>query len=303
MRPELETIENDTGSSFLCQRRSCHSFAEDHSWHFHPEYELLWVIKSEGSRFVGDSIHHFQAGDLVLLGPNLPHCWYNNGKDQDRFESPEWIVVQFKPDCFGAGFLDLPESRSVRKLLERAHRGLYIYGETSRQVTKKLVHLTEEQGLTKLISLLHILNLLAQSEEMEPLVSFDYKLDSDVKPSSLKRIEEAHRYVHEHINKQISQTEVAYQLSLTPEAFSRFFKKTTGITFVSFVNITRISKACSLLTHSNHKITDIAYLCGYQNISNFNRQFMKRKGMTPRQFREHHLKLKPLSKDCPVAIR
>jgi AraC-like DNA-binding protein len=291
MKPKFENIESDEGSSFLCQLRSSKSFMEDHSWHFHPEYELLWIVKSQGSRFVGDSINHFQAGDLVLLGPNIPHCWVDDSPpcdDNGDDEPPEWILVQFSKNCFGSGFLDLSEAALIRKLLERSHRGLHITGQAATQVADLLKTLVEQRRFPRLITLMQILHLLSQSDEINELTSQNYRLDSDIKERDSKRIEKAHRYIHENIDKQISQADVASIIGLTPEAFSRFFKKATGLTFVNFVNVVRISKACSLLNQNEADISDIAYRCGYQNISNFNRQFLKRKNMTPGQYREMH---------------
>jgi len=284
MEPRFESVQSDVDSSFRCLHFTCASFAEDHTWHYHPEYELTWIIRSEGTRFVGDSIQHYGRDDLVLVGPDLPHCWYDEpsiGADQ----GPELIVVQFRRECFGTDFLSLPEATPLRRVLDAAVGGMYFTGPTVGRVGVLMRAMVKASGMTRLVHLLEVLNLLASSPTLSPLASANYRHDNEINPLNRHRIESVHRYVREHLGADISQAHLAATLDLSPPAFSRFFRAATGQTFVGFVNLLRIGEACRLLGNGQCSVTEIALECGYQNISNFNRQFLALKGMNPSEFR------------------
>ncbi len=291
MDPKFETIASDTNSSFRCLRFSCPSFAEDHTWHYHPEYELTWIVKSSGTRFVGDNIELFSPGDLVLVGPNLPHCWHNDVIPQNNGSNTITMVVQFRKDFLGRDFLELPESLPIKYLLERATNGLAIENNAASQVRSLLEDMNNENSLDRTIILLQILNILANTKDLRSLASDDYHLENDINSQNRSRIERIHKYVRDHLSEEINQTEVANLAALTPSAFSRFFKKASGLTFVKFVNLLRINEACRLLVIDEMEITEIAYSCGYNNISNFNRQFLNIKGMSPSDYKSHWFKL------------
>ena len=136
MEPLFENVQTNEGSSFCCFRVKCHDLNEDHHWHFHPEYELIWNISGEGTRFVGDSVDNYQPGDMILIGPNVPHCWQNGSLDSNQ--ESELMVIQFKASCFGGGFLQLPEAGLISRLMDNASKGLQITGETLTKVAKQL---------------------------------------------------------------------------------------------------------------------------------------------------------------------
>lgn len=306
MEPRFETVETDAASSFRCLWFRCKSFAEDHTWHYHPEFELIWVVRSHGTRFVGDNIEPYRGGDLVLVGPSLPHCWHNESDGDD--DTPEAVVVQFRPETFGRDFLDLPEFEPIKRLFRASKCGLHIEGETAELVQSKMRALFDSKGVARLIGLLDILRVLAEADhDLRYLASADYHITNDITEVNRQRIESIHRYVREHLASDINQSDVARLVGLTPPAFSRFFRRATGQTFVGFVNILRINEVCRTMTDSNECITNIAMNCGYNNIANFNRQFLALKGMNPSQYRERHLRLKQnaisFSTDHAVARR
>ncbi|HEX6833106.1 MAG TPA: AraC family transcriptional regulator [Rudaea sp.] len=306
MEPRFETVEADAASSFRCLWFSCESFAEDHTWHYHPEFELILIVGSRGTRFVGDNIEAYREGDLVLIGPNLPHCWHNEtGADGVR---PEAVVVQFRPETFGHDFLDLPEFEPIKRLFRASKCGLHIEGETAERVEAQMRALFDKKGIARLIALLDILRVLAESEhDLRYLASPDYHITNDITEVNRQRIELIHRYVRQNLGCEINQSDVARLVGLTPPAFSRFFRRATGQTFVGFVNILRINEVCRTMTESSECITNIAMNCGYNNIANFNRQFLALKGMNPSQYRERHLRLKQnaihFSTENPAARR
>lgn len=291
MEPKFETVQVDAASSFRCLWFTCESFAENHAWHYHPEFELTLVVRGHGTRFVGDSIEPFEAGDLVLIGPNTPHCLHNE-PDADG-DLPEAVVVQFRPEIFGHDFLDLPEFEPIKALLRASKCGLHINGETLERIQVRMRELFAKKGVLRLIGLLEILHVLAETNiDLRRLASADYHITNDVTEANLRRIEWIHRYVRENLNNDINQAEVAQRVGLTPPAFSRFFRRATGQTFVSFVNLIRINEVCREMSKGNECITNIAMNCGYNNITNFNRQFLAIKGMNPSQYRERHSRLK-----------
>lgn len=291
MDPCFETVQADADSSFRSMHFSCRSFAEDHTWHYHPEFELTWIMRSAGTRFIGDSIQRYEPGDLVFVGPNLPHCWHNEPRIPGKTEEPELVVVQFGPECFGSDFLDLPEARHIKQLFRLSKSGLHVPGRTAARVSRLMQDLLGQKKMHRLLCLLEILDALASSSELKPLASADYHINNDITESNRRRIEFVHRYVRENLDREISQAEIARLVGLTPPAFSRFFRKATGQTFVGFVNLIRINEVCQLLMSGSMSITDIAMNCGYNNIANFNRQFLTLKGMSPSEFRTQRLQL------------
>lgn len=283
MDPHFESVHSDIDSSFRCLRFGCSSFADDHAWHYHPEYELTWIVRSEGTRFVGDSIRPYGVNDLVLVGPNLPHCWHNEPAPGGS-GAPDLVVAQFQANCFGDDFLRLAAAQGLRKFLERARQGIAFDAATARKVAPLLLGMTEEHGLHRLAKLLDALVILSEAAHTETLASPDYQINNDITPVTRMRIEKIHRYIRQNMAEDIAQAEIAAELGMGAPAFCRFFKAAMGQTFINFVNILRINEACRLLAGSL-PITEIAMECGYKNISNFNRQFLALRGLNPTEYR------------------
>jgi AraC-like DNA-binding protein len=290
MEPKFEMVHVDVASSFRSTWFTCPSFAEDHTWHYHPEFELIWVVRSQGTRFIGDSIEPYRAGDLVLIGPNLPHCWHDECHEDGG--GSEAAVIQFRPEIFGHDLLDLPEFEAIKRLFRASKCGLHIEGEAARNVQSRIRALFEKTGIARLVCLLEILGSLADAQgRSRRLASVDYHITNDITEANRKRIEMVHRYVRQNLAGEINQAEASRLVGLTPPAFSRFFRRATGQTFVGFVNILRINEVCRTISEGNECITNIAMNCGYNNIANFNRQFLALKGMNPSQYRERRLRL------------
>ena len=289
MDPQFEAVELEVHSVIKSFAVQCTVLQENHVWHYHPECELTYVIRGEGTRFIGDSVRHFGPGDLVFAGPNLPHCWNNDDTDCDDPQRNDLLVLQFKEDCLGPNFLISPDAQSLVKLIEYGKRGLQFTGEVVRQVGSALTRLQHESGLTRLTTFVHLLDLLAQAPEVEALTSELYV--NDTRDFHGGRMGKVMTYVKANLRDDIKQSEVAELVSMTPQGFSRFFRATTGRTFVSFVNVMRIMEACRLLVSTDEDIIDIAFQCGYANLSNFNRRFSELKHTTPREYRSQHVKL------------
>lgn len=286
MDPRLETIHLEGDSSFRAFYFSCDSFRADHSWHYHPEIELTHIVRGQGTQFVGDSVERFRDGDLVMLGPGLPHCWV---EDEDIEQNNELVVAQFKIDFLSESFLAMPEAQGLKTLFQRSLRGLKFTGHVAEEVKALMWEMVESTALTRLAKLLHALELLIPTESSRPLTSEVFRIDiSEFHGGRMTRVVD---YVRAHLGEEIKQTDVAKELGMNPQSFSRFFKSCTGRTFVSFVNVMRIVAACRLLVNTEQEITEIAFSCGYGNLSNFNRHFRELKKTTPREYREAYTQL------------
>lgn len=280
-RPFLEKIPLLPGGSFACREFKLARFTTP--LHFHPEIELTLIVAGRGLRYVGDSIGPFHDGDLVLLGSNLSHCWWNDSADRRHAHS---IVVQFPPDFIGEGSRAWPEANTIKRLFGRAARGLQFSGESRRQIASKMLSLPRLPPWRRLVSLLNILGEAADSREARTLSSAGFIPMSDA--NSGERMAAACRYVHEQFTDIIRQPEAARRASLSPAAFSRYFRLHMGKTFEAYVNEVRIGHVCRLLLESNATIAEAAYAVGYNNLANFNRRFRAISGRTPSKFRAAH---------------
>lgn len=255
-------------------------------WHFHPELELTHIVQSRGTRFVGDSIEEFEEGDLILIGSNLPHVWKN---DTAYFQSnyslrAESQVVQFLPDCFGKDFLNLKEMESIRRLFEKSKRGLRITGKTKEKVQKLMPQLLENtNGVQRIGLFLTILDLIAESEEVVFLSSEGF-LDSYHRFDT-ETINRVYEFTLSQFNRRILIEEAAAIANMSVANFCRYFKNRTQKTYVQFLTEVRIGYACRMLIENKKSVQQIAFDCGFHNISNFNRSFRLLKHQNPMAYR------------------
>lgn len=282
MQLEFEAIQPDSNESFSVYRQVLPAF--DCPYHFHPEIELTLIENSCGTRLVGDRLDRFEKGNLALIGANVPHRYYN---DPSPDGNPEWarsIVIQFREDFLGASFLMAGEVRSIRELLRSAQSGLQITGALREALVPQVQQLLQRKGMDRLLGLLGILNQLAGAEaDMAPI--FDSRAILRVSQSDARRMEKAFRLIHDHHRKELDLATVATGIGMAPSSFSRFFRQKTGKTFSLFLIETRLTDACQQLLTTDQSVTEICYTCGFTNLSNFNRQFKRFKGMSPRAFR------------------
>lgn len=280
--PRLETVVSHDDSAINCVHRSCPDLAEDHGWHFHPQFELTLFMHSTGTRYVGDNVARYEPGDLVLSGPNLPHCWRNDIEPQS--DDAEWLTVQFEAQFMGPGFFELPEAADLRRLLDEARLGLVFPSRTAAVVKPRLFAIRAARGLEGLLKLADLLDLLSKCERM-PLASPAYHRTIVIDQERLRRLETVNAYIADHFRGTISQVDAAQLVGLNPVTFSKFMRAATGYTFSGLIKIARINEACRLLANSDEPITGVALDCGYQHTSHFDRQFMELKGMTPSAYR------------------
>lgn len=295
MDPMLEKIPGYPGSSIAVKREQVPYM--NYPWHYHPEYELIFVERSYGIRLMGDHIGQFSDGDLVFISANVPHVWRN---DQDFYQgNPEKMVdvyvIHFLPEMFER-LLGLPEAAKIRELFTKGEQGLSIIGETHANISQQVKTLYHSTGFQRLILLFDILQTLSLSQDLVPLSSPGFHHSNN--PIDSQRISVVYEYVMNHFDQPISLEQAASMIHLNKTSFCRYFKSRTSKTFSSFVNEVRIGKACRLLVHSQHTVSQIAAMVGYNNISHFNRQFKLLTGMSAtrykRQFQTYSL-LTPLT--------
>ncbi len=285
MKAILEKIEPGFGSSFTMRKFSDPGYCNAPQWHFHPEYEIVYVSTGHGKRHIGDHISYFQDGDLIFLGPNLPHF----GFTEETFEEHVEIVVQMKQDFLGKDFFDQPEMHSIRQLFERSRQGLNFSGETKREVGKLLLKMTKMDNFSKLLELLKVLHLLANSKEYNLLNAKGFALE--VGAQDQDRMRTVYKFVENNFQEQISLDEMAEKVSMTVPAFCRYFKKLTSKTFTQFVNEFRIAHACRLLGDEHMSIGAVSFDSGFNNLSHFNKQFRLVAGTSPSNYRKNLKKL------------
>ena len=277
MKPLLEDLGKKRGQhSFLAfeivQNRL------DFFWHYHPEYELTLIVKGKGKRLVGDHHDYFENGDLVLIGPGLPHTWVSDKSMKGKCEA---IVIQFSID-FMERFAGLEELASIHKLLINAKEGILINDRKSSTVKDLIKHLPAKNGIEKITHLFRILNSLSKLKQISLVSSFYQPLKGN---ENEKRINKVCQYIQKHAAEPLTIHKAAALIHLTPSAFCKFFKRMTGKTFSDYVNDIRIANACSDLLATDKQVAAIAYENGFETITYFNRVFLKKKNMRPSSYR------------------
>ncbi|MEO3403534.1 AraC family transcriptional regulator [Mucilaginibacter sp. CAU 1740] len=249
----------------------------DFPLHTHPEYEIILVMKSSGTRYVGDHIADFFPGDLCLFGPNLPHTFYNKHMPADR--EVHQVVIQFDENCLGPGFFDRPQFAAIKTLLQRSQHGINFTGPTrdiAEEKIKAMVNADEAEAVAGLIS---VLGLLAKSTDHEVL-SIQKQIAASVQKDTV-RMNLIYHYLLDNFRNDIVLEDVAAMANLTVAAFCRYFKQHTRKTLSEFVNDLRIGYACSLLHQKEMSVLQVCFESGFNNISYFNRRFKKQTGVSP----------------------
>lgn len=278
MVAELEKISYDDGGGFRAE------YINDYGifWHFHPEYELVLNTKSNGTRIIGDSVELFDQYDMVLVAGNIPHCW-NYYRQDNTLPEKNGIIVHFKLESFGDSLLSQHEFHSFKELLKDAERGIVFSIDDAREAEKHLIQMVSNRGIDKIIDFFNVIRILSSSDRKSNLCTENYMVAFDERGN--KRMTDVYNYVRENYFKPISLDRISKIAQMTPFSFSRFFKKNCGAGFVEYLNRIRTEKACYLLRETDYQVRDIANECGFASISNFNKQFRKTEGISPRDYR------------------
>lgn len=257
-----------------------------YQWHYHPEFELVLVTNSTGRRMVGDHIGYFDKGDLVFMGPRLPHVWVSDSAYIDGLakESAKAIVIQFEQEFLGQKFINIPEMERLQHFLKLSSHGISIRGHAQHKISRLMVRMLEMNGLQRLSMLFRIFDILSEVKEYETLSSSGYVQRTNLDCSD--RFNKVTEYIMRNFDKEISLKEVASVANMAVATFCNFFKDHYRMTFIEYLNTIRIGYACKLLTDPKQHIMEIAYRCGFNNLGNFNRRFKTVKGMTPSAYRK-----------------
>lgn len=280
MKASLEKIQPVFGSSFNIRRFKNMRNGGSTFWHFHPEYEIVYISCGRGKRHIGDHISYYEQGDLIFLGPNLPHFGFTEELADDNVE----VVVQMKEDFLGRDFFQRPEMHGIQQLFQRAHQGISYFGETKRIVGERLDRMVDLNNFDRLLELLSVLQIMAHSEDYKLLNAKG--LAFEVSAQDHERMQAVYEYVEQHFQQEINLDEAARRVNMTAPAFCRYFKKLTNKTFIQFTNEFRIAHACRLLANEDESIAGVSYDSGFNNLSHFNKQFKKIAGLSPREYRK-----------------
>ncbi|MEL7534791.1 MAG: AraC family transcriptional regulator [Bacteroidota bacterium] len=262
----------------------------DPNWHFHTEYQLFTVLEGSGTRFVGDNIAPFEAKEIVLTGPNLPHLWRSDERyfAANQAEATAGIVIYFREEIFGSAFLDRKEGQKIRHLLALSRRGILIRGRFAERLIGLKRAMLKAEGFSLVLALLEILHLISEAAGLEPIASIGYQ--PTLRPMDKEKLNRVQNYIFEHFRSGLNLEEAASIANMSPSAFSRYFKQRTHKRFSDFVSELRIGHACKLLLQDQWSISAVAYESGFNTLSNFNRQFKSITGKSPSAYRQTYAK-------------
>jgi len=286
MKPTIERLPRKAEESFVVEYFDYTHFPTP--WHCHPEYELVLVTKSEGKRYIGDNISNFSKGNLAIIGPNLPHTYKNDeayilGNATKRAKS---IVIHFSKDSLGNDFLSLPEATKIKNLLDNCQGGFDILGETNKKIQKIIKKMPDQKGIKKWQSLIKTLALITESTDLKQISNSNLE-GFNAKES--ERLTKVFEYLYSNYMNEIKLADISKMANMTETSFSRFFIQRTRKSLSTFLLEIRLHNACNMLQKRDINIAEIGYQNGFNNLSNFNKQFKKHYLHSPKEYRKHFL--------------
>ena len=289
MKPILRKAIPEVESSFIV-RKDCGQKMIN-NWHYHSECELVYIKRSVGTWLVGDYNGAFESGDIIFLGGGIPHSYQHEEKYiiDKEFEEGEALVTLFSPEIFGDSFLNLPESKEIKGLLELSKRGLKMKGNAKREIGGMMEEIVNAKSGKRLITLLNILQLITEQNEYELLATEGYSCQTEKINNDRLNIIIDYTYVN--YQRQITIEDVASLVNMSVHSFCRFFKDKTKKTYIQFLMEVRIGQACKFLIEEDMHSAEVGYICGYNSISHFNHQFKTIKNKSPLEFKKNYLNL------------
>ncbi len=284
MKELLEQIKLNPDESFFI------GIFQDHidksHWHYHQEFELSFITEGSGKRIVGDSIEEFHPGDLIFIGPRIPHVWFpeETHRWQHSGRTLESVYMLFNQDILPEALTTLPEFSHIRQAVQLSERGIRITGETLNEVSRIMLQLPYMSRIKRLMMFYEIMDLIGKSDSFSFLASEDY-IKTKFEPGN-KRVTRIHEFLMKNYQGDIDLKEIAEVAHMAPASVCRFFKNSTGLTIFEYLNKIKINYSCQLLLNTDLNILDISYDCGFNNLSHFNKQFKKFIGATPSEFRK-----------------
>lgn len=288
MKPQFHKVPLLTHNSYIIKKDCRPQIGA--AWHYHPEMELVYIVKGKGTRYIGNNISKFTDGEIILLGENVPHSWrYEEGSlKDDKILNAESIVIHFRPDCLGKDLLDLPEAYLLPRLFEKAKCGLLLNGKARNEVAKLMNNALKASNLERIILLLSILKTISEANDITTIANQSETI-TRANEYDKDRLNEICNYTLTNYKKEISLEEISSIGHLSVTSFCRYFKTMTKKTYYNFLNEIRVGQACKLLIEDRFPTSIICYECGFNNISNFYRHFKKIMGVTPYEYKRKYL--------------
>ncbi|WP_164110687.1 MULTISPECIES: helix-turn-helix domain-containing protein [Sphingobacterium] len=277
----VETVGQEIFAVRITERKT---FSTE--FHFHKECQMTYIVKSKGKRMIGDNIANFDNDELTFLGSDLPHVWHNDTTDltEENEHQAYSIALFFDPQRLVQHLSVFFDTTKLTQFLTQARRGIIFHGASKEKIKTILQQMVEATGMQKTVLLFHLINELTETREITFLSGTSYT--NNYIPKDMQRIDKVFQYVLENYGTAISLEKVASLMSLSKHAFCRYFKSRTQKTFIQFVNEVRIMHACEMIQENNDQINNIAYSCGFNSLSNFNKIFKSLKQKTPSQYKQ-----------------
>lgn len=281
MQPLLEKLVYSTETSFSF---SVHKGKQlDYPWHFHPEFQLNFVVHGKGQRLIGDHLENFMSGDLILIGDGLPHFWQYEDVYFNAEDSGEAIVIHFSNDFLGIDFFEKPEFRSIKKMLMLCSRGLKCTANTE-EFSNAFKKMIQSNSFERILILLGILNDLAHSKEYTAISNAGFVNRFD--DFEMDKINKIYKFLFQNYRQDINLKQISQMANMTPTSFSRYFKKKTTKSYMEVLIELRLGYACRLLQESDSTVLQVCYECGFNNMANFSQHFKEHFKESPLEYRK-----------------
>jgi len=286
MKPQLLKVANNPVNSFSARRDNVPYI--NNRWHYHAEVELIYFKKGNGTQFIGDSIKRFRSGDVVLVGAHLPHYWrFDDNYFNDEKSSADVVVVHFCENFWGNSFLNLPENKSIKLLLERAQRGVQIQDKSKKIIGELIESILLSEGPKRIILLVEALLAIENYSQGSLLSSIGFR--HDFEETENDRINAIYNYSLANFKRKIQMEEMAAVANISPNSFCRYFKSRTRKTYTQFISEIRVGHACKLLIEDSMNVKQICYESGFHNFASFHKHFKIITGKSPLSYQKSYL--------------
>lgn len=290
MKPQLLKVSINLSQSFSARQDTVPYI--NNRWHYHPEVELIYFKKGNGTQFIGDSINRFRSGDLIMVGAHLPHYWRFDDEyfQENNKESADVRVIHFCENFWGDLFLNLPENKLIKTTLEKARRGIHICDNIKVNIGEILNEIIETEGPKKIILLMEALMIIGNCSQQNLLSSIGFR--HEFEPTENDRINAIYDYSLANFKRKIQLEEVAGMANISPNSFCRYFKSRTRKTYSQFINEIRVGTACKLLIENKFNVKQICYESGFHNFASFHTYFKQITGKSPLNYQKEFLSKK-----------